>query len=464
MDENDEDRSSESHTEYEKSDKSDEYKPDEYMYHTDFGELYESNEDKSSESQTEYEKSDKSDEYKPDEYMYHTDFGELDESNENRPNGSQTDLGDLHNISDEKSYESNNSDKIEETDKNKESDKIEETGRNEVSDISNSEGNIENDINIESNNEKAEESYRNDEFDKSYEIKESNDINKTDNNDNPEKFEEGIKNAENFNLDNSTNNNGILFKKNLFNNIPIIDENISKFSSEFFFNNYNKIYIEELPKKDELIVNIKEDIINGNLNSSLTELLKGKKEDLLVELDDISYQITTTANQKNGTYNNISIINLGDCEAILREKYGIKEDLSLIILKIEYKMKGLLIPVIGYEVYHPLNYTQLDLNYCNNTLVTLNIPVTIDENNTFKHDPNSDYYNDECYAYTTENGTDIILNDRKKEFEENNLSLCENNCTFNGYDPNTKKALCECETKIKINLISEIIKIIEILI
>jgi hypothetical protein len=35
--------------------------------------------------------------------------------------------------------------------------------------------------------------------------------------------------------------------------------------------------------------------------------------------------------------------------------------------------------------------------------------------------------------------------------------LCENNCTYNGYNKGTKKALCECETKLKINAIEDII-------
>jgi cell division protein FtsL len=119
-------------------------------------------------------------------------------------------------------------------------------------------------------------------------------------------------------------------------------------------------------------------------------------------------------------------------------------------------MDGLLIPVIGYEVYHPLNNSQLNLSYCSNTTVKINIPVSIDEDKLYKYDPNSDFYNDDCYAYTTENGTDIILKDRKNEFKNNNLSLCENNCTFNEYDSDNKKALCECETKIKLHLISKI--------
>ena len=53
--------------------------------------------------------------------------------------------------------------------------------------------------------------------------------------------------------------------------------------------------------------------------------------------------------------------------------------------------------------------------------------------------------------------TDIILKDRRNEFIDNNLSLCENNCNYKGYDNNTKKVLCECFIKIKFPLISEIV-------
>ena len=69
---------------------------------------------------------------------------------------------------------------------------------------------------------------------------------------------------------------------------------------------------------------------------------------------------------------------------------------------------------------------------------------------------NSGYYRDSCYSYTTENGTDIILNDRKKEFGSNNLSLCENNCNYVGYNPKNKQSICNCDIKDKMESISEI--------
>ena len=230
-----------------------------------------------------------------------------------------------------------------------------------------------------------------------------------------------------------------------------------QFLSENFFKESQKTNNEDISKKDEIINNIKEDLINGYLDTLLINVINGTKQDLIASNKDIIYQITTTENQKNNNYSNISTINLGECENKLKEIYHIDNNLSLIILKIDYFMPGLLIPVIGYEVYDPRNKTQLDLNYCKDITIKLNIPVSINESNIFKHDPNSEYYNDECNRYTTENGTDILINDRQNEYIENNLSLCENNCTFKGYDKDTKKALCECETKPKIGLISETI-------
>ena len=73
--------------------------------------------------------------------------------------------------------------------------------------------------------------------------------------------------------------------------------------------------------------------------------------------------------------------------------------------------------------------------------------MTIDENELFKYDPESEFYNDICYPYTTKEKTDIILNDRRKEFLENNLTLCENNCKFNGYNSKLQSVYCKCNIK-----------------
>ena len=60
-----------------------------------------------------------------------------------------------------------------------------------------------------------------------------------------------------------------------------------------------------------------------------------------------------------------------------------------------------------------------------------------DENNTF--------YTDHCSTYTTENGTDLTLSDRKNIIYSNNgnKTLCQNGCELESYNSTTKKASCK---------------------
>ena len=211
--------------------------------------------------------------------------------------------------------------------------------------------------------------------------------------------------------------------------------------------------------KDHFIEIIQNEITNHSFDSLISNIIEGKKNDLIINdnYNNILYQITSSDNQNNNKYDNISNIILGKCEELLKKKYDIKEEEALFIFKIDYYQPGSLIPIIGYELFHPRTKERLNLSYCKEEIINFNIPVSIDENNVFKYDPNNEYYKDECYPYTTENDTDIIINDRQKEFNDNNLSLCENNCTYNGYDNNTKKAKCECKVKSKLLLMSELI-------
>ena len=201
-------------------------------------------------------------------------------------------------------------------------------------------------------------------------------------------------------------------------------------------------------KRDKDIEQYREIVSDFNVSEN--------KEDIIESKDNVTYQMTTTDNQKNNTNKNISSIDLGECEKILKDKYKIDDNLPLIIYKVDYFSPDSLIPIIGYEIYHPLNKSKLDLKYCEDILIKLNIPVNIDESKLFKYDPNSEFYNDNCFSYTTENGTDIILNDRKQEFSDNNLSLCENNCNYNGYNKDSKQSSCDCEIKNKIDSITNI--------
>ena len=231
-------------------------------------------------------------------------------------------------------------------------------------------------------------------------------------------------------------------------------------STENFFKGLCNIDNQTLSteKKDSMINNIVDNIINGKLNTLLDEIVSGKQEDLFIKEDDVIFQITTTDHQNNNEYNNVSTINLGECEDTLKEIYGIAPNDSLIILKIDYFMEGLKIPIIGYEVFHPENKSKLNLDYCKDFLINYNIPVSINEDEVEKYNPNSEYYNDECTVSTSEDGTDMTLSDRQKEYNDNNMSLCENKCNFTEYNISSKKSVCMCEIKSKIYTISEILE------
>ena len=237
------------------------------------------------------------------------------------------------------------------------------------------------------------------------------------------------------------------------NNINNINDILSNFSLDNFFKGEYEITNQTSEIKDTIIKKINnEAILNGQIDFS--NIINGQNNNLVMEDNNIIYEITTSNN--NNSYNNISTINLGNCENILKNIYNINKSLPLIIFKVEYSIKGLKIPVIGYEVFHPENNSQLNLSYCKNETNNLSIPVTINEDKIYTYDPNSDYYTDDCSPYTTDNGTDILIYDRKNEYINNNMSLCENNCEYYGYDPTTKKVVCKCEFKTEQIVISEV--------
>ena len=142
-------------------------------------------------------------------------------------------------------------------------------------------------------------------------------------------------------------------------------------------------------------------------------------------------------------------IDFGECETILRKVYKISDDNKLIMKKIDIKQEGMKIPKTEYDVYCKLNGTnlvKLNLSYCANIKIDLSVPVIITENIDLLN-TSSGYYNDICYPATSENGTDIPLNDRKNEFVQKNKTVCQENFDFADYDYDIQKAKCSCKVK-----------------
>ena len=205
----------------------------------------------------------------------------------------------------------------------------------------------------------------------------------------------------------------------------------------------------EIINKTEIINNVITDLFREFNKRDIDNGTDNKK----VVNEDITVILTSTLNQKNNEHiNNISM-DLGQCENILKYNYNISNNDSLYILQIVSEEDGMKIPKIEYEIFYPLNngtnLTKLNLSYCKGTKIEISIKVKINDN-IDKYNLSSDYYNDICSKATSENGTDILLKDRRNEFVDNNMSLCEENCDLINYDFNTEKAKCSCDIKLNI--------------
>ena len=118
--------------------------------------------------------------------------------------------------------------------------------------------------------------------------------------------------------------------------------------------------------------------------------------------------------------------------------YNLSYTENIYIYKHEIYSPNYHIPLITYEVFHTKFH--FDINYCQSSVIEYNIPVEINENELYKYNSSNEYYHDNC-TYVG----NISLYDRKKEFNEKNLSLCQINCIFHSYDAFKKEVLCLCK-------------------
>ena len=174
---------------------------------------------------------------------------------------------------------------------------------------------------------------------------------------------------------------------------------------------------------------------------------------IVIEGENAIYQIISSLNMNVNENKNISIIDFGKCEEILKEFYNID---YLLILKIDTKLNNYN-NILNYEIYNPNTKEKLNLSLCNNIKIntktnyfpsqeSLNKIIKLNESGYDLYNINNSFYNDLCTPFTTDNGTDILLSDRINDYYEN-LSLCENGCNYKQYDYISKIVECECSIK-----------------
>ena len=218
--------------------------------------------------------------------------------------------------------------------------------------------------------------------------------------------------------------------------------------NSFFLDIMDEIFDLDKISKTEITNYIIKNIMKGSLSKIIKNITE-KNESFIYRRENDIYQISTWKSQINNP--NLTIIIYNKCEEILKRKYTINENETLILFKVEHIFQELVIPIVEYLLFSPDGKIKFDLNICNNVSFTHLIPVIINENELYKYDPNHSYYKDNCYPNAIQNGLDMTIYERKEDYN-NNRSLCETNCTYINYNNVSKRVECECNAKHSINL------------
>ena len=251
----------------------------------------------------------------------------------------------------------------------------------------------------------------------------------------------------------------ICFKYNY--QCPEIYPYLNTTSNECHNRGFQCTYIELLNKLCTFLEYNNTEIYYKIINEVLRTYPIDNGESLVIEgKENYIFQLTTGENELdsiNGNYENklnLSMIDLNKCEELLKAHYGIAESVSLIFLKFEKLTTIAAEKNVQYEVYEPVNKTKLDLSICKNAVIDLYLPISLSEKtqNLYENlkdsgydlfNMNDSFYTDICAKYKTENGTDVLLSDRKLDYFTNETT-CQANCQYSNYSSNSQYLKCEC--------------------
>ena len=197
-------------------------------------------------------------------------------------------------------------------------------------------------------------------------------------------------------------------------------------------------------------------------------------EDIILKTgdDEFTFHLSNTQNEKNRLSegvikNNLSIIDLGDCESKLKVANGISLDIPLTILKVETYYENTTINNVQYQIYNPITKAKItDMSPCDDETINIYVPTNLDNDtlDTYQElkeqgydifNANDSFYNDICTQFTSINNTDVTLNDRKEIYYDGNQIFCQENCQYQEIDIETQSAKCQCSVSSSSEIVFE---------
>jgi hypothetical protein len=149
----------------------------------------------------------------------------------------------------------------------------------------------------------------------------------------------------------------------------------------------------------------------------------------------------------------LSDINLGECEYLLKDKYNISKKEKLIIFQIETIVEGKPTSNLEYYVYSN-DGNLLDLGVCDGTEISITKTIINDSSidydyaNSFAekgidvYNIKDEFFTDFCNGVSV-NNQDLTLQNRIDDVYVN-ISFCDDGCEYQGINLETNKVICSC--------------------
>lgn len=200
-----------------------------------------------------------------------------------------------------------------------------------------------------------------------------------------------------------------------------------------------------------------------NVNSSIRDIIniinknptKFLDLDANIKGDNFTVQIYNP-NDPPEERDDISTIDLSQCEEILKKYYNFSSTEQFIIAKFDLYPENSIIPQVEYVIYSS-NGTQFDISPCNSLNDGISYPTLNESNYDFElaetmllndidvFNENDPFFNDVCYTFTDE-GKDLTLGERQSKYFQGN-DICEKGCTYKDFNSTSKKIKCLCTNK-----------------
>ena len=228
-----------------------------------------------------------------------------------------------------------------------------------------------------------------------------------------------------------------------------------------YFNNKEECTLNMDITKLSRLINLKYNYLVNNIANQNHQIF---------QLNNANFQISTLKEQLNNP-KEVSSVDLGDCEKLIKGREGLRETDQLIILKLDIRDPISNAINVQYEIFNPYTYRKISLDICKSIPIKINTPVIINETLIDLIDSLKDegydifdlkdrFYNDICATYTANNGQDITLSGRKNRIYDSvkNVSLCQNGCEFESFDTKTSQSNCKCKVQ-ESNTVTDLFKI-----